>query len=215
LQGSRASHRPLVSLFRHARPLRSVAEHHPGGWEPYFGSHTLGAIGSVERSSATGRSGAISSGKSTLVFDRWLQDQLKARKLTQRQLAQRSGVDHSTVSRLLRGRRMPTLRTAELLARGLGLTGDPGGLEDQRLGSGSSPTARVEYALRSDDLLDDRDVRSVMNVYLAARLRTASKVNNAVKRAWSNTPEPTIAAVTPPRRAARSSSVSAVTSARD
>ena len=39
--------------------------------------------------------------------------------MSQRQLAQQSGVDHSTISRLIRGDRMPSLGTATKLARGL------------------------------------------------------------------------------------------------
>ena len=33
-------------------------------------------------------------------FNEWLRAQLKAKKMSQRQLAQQSGVDHSTISRL-------------------------------------------------------------------------------------------------------------------
>ena len=42
-------------------------------------------------------------------FNEWLRAQLKAKKMSQRQLAQQSGVDHSTISRLIRGDRMPSL----------------------------------------------------------------------------------------------------------
>lgn len=104
-------------------------------------------------------------------FNQWLQAQLRARRLTQRQLAQLSGVDHSTISRLMRGDRVPSLRTASRLAHGLGLPEHLGNLDNQILGGGGSPTARVEYALRSDDLLREADVLETMNVYLAARLR--------------------------------------------
>ena len=52
-------------------------------------------------------------------FNEWLRAELKAKKMSQRQLAQRSGVDHSTISRLIRGDRMPSLGTATRLARGL------------------------------------------------------------------------------------------------
>ena len=52
-------------------------------------------------------------------FNDWLRAQLKAKKMSQRQLAQQSGVDHSTISRLIRGDRMPSLGTATKLARGL------------------------------------------------------------------------------------------------
>ena len=37
--------------------------------------------------------------------------------------------------------------------------------------SGSHPTARVEYALRADDLLNEPQVRQVMEYYLALRMR--------------------------------------------
>ena len=52
-------------------------------------------------------------------FNEWLRAQLKAKKMSQRQLAQQSGVDHSTISRLVRGDRTPSLGTATKLARGL------------------------------------------------------------------------------------------------
>ena len=52
-------------------------------------------------------------------FNEWLRAQLKAKKMSQRQLAQQSGVDHSTISRLMRGGRTPSLGTATKLARGL------------------------------------------------------------------------------------------------
>src|ERR687896_672233 len=52
-------------------------------------------------------------------FNEWLRAQLKAKRMSQRQLAQQSGVDHSTISRLVRGDRTPSLGTATKLARGL------------------------------------------------------------------------------------------------
>jgi transcriptional regulator with XRE-family HTH domain len=109
-------------------------------------------------------------------FNQWLQVQLKTRKLTQRQLAQKSGVDHSTISRLTRGDRDPSLRTATMLVRGLGMAQDLGRLDDDSLGRSGSPAARVEYALRSDDLLSEIEVREIMNVYLAARFRRPRRV---------------------------------------
>jgi transcriptional regulator with XRE-family HTH domain len=103
-------------------------------------------------------------------FNQWLQVQLRARKLTQRQLAQLSGVDHSTISRLMRGDRVPSLRTATRLAQGLGLPEDLGRLDNKVPGRGS-PMARVESALRSDDLLREAEILEIMNAYLAARRR--------------------------------------------
>ena len=107
-------------------------------------------------------------------FNEWLRTQLKAKKMSQRQLAQQSGVDHSTISRLIRGDRMPSLGTATKLARGLRELRDDADTT-QYLGlvaSGSmNPTARVEYALRADDLLSEPQVRQIMEYYLAVRIR--------------------------------------------
>ena len=107
-------------------------------------------------------------------FNEWLRAQLKAKKMSQRQLAQQSGVDHSTISRLIRGDRMPSLGTATKLARGLRELRDDADTP-QYLGlvaSGSmNPTARVEYALRADELLTEPQVRQIMEYYLAVRMR--------------------------------------------
>jgi transcriptional regulator with XRE-family HTH domain len=139
-------------------------------------------------------------------FNEWLQVQLKARKLTQRQLAQRSGIDHSTISRLIRGDRVPSLRTATLLARGLGMRQDVGGLDDPSLGRGGSRAARVEYALRSDDLLNESEVREIMNVYLTTRLgRPRSVATRVPMETPRNTPVAIVIEV--PRLRARSTSI--------
>jgi transcriptional regulator with XRE-family HTH domain len=107
-------------------------------------------------------------------FNEWLRAQLKAKKMSQRQLAQQSGVDHSTISRLIRGDRMPSLGTATKLARGLRELRDDADTP-QYLGlvaaGASNPTARVEYALRADDLLSEPQVRQIMEYYLAVRMR--------------------------------------------
>ncbi len=107
-------------------------------------------------------------------FNEWLRAQLKAKKMSQRQLAQQSGVDHSTISRLIRGDRMPSLGTATKLARGLRELRDDADAT-QYLGvvaSGTqNPTARVEYALRADELLNEAQVRQIMEYYLAVRMR--------------------------------------------
>jgi transcriptional regulator with XRE-family HTH domain len=107
-------------------------------------------------------------------FNEWLRGQLKAKKMSQRQLAQQSGVDHSTISRLIRGDRMPSLGTATKLARGLRELRDdadtPAYLGLVASGT-TNPTARVEYALRADDLLSEPQVRQIMEYYLAVRMR--------------------------------------------
>jgi transcriptional regulator with XRE-family HTH domain len=114
---------------------------------------------------------AKSSGRA---FNEWLRTQLKAKKMSQRQLAQQSGVDHSTISRLVRGDRMPSLGTATKLARGLRELGeqDDGPQYLGVLGSATqNPTARIEYALRADDVLNEPQVRQIMEYYLAVRMR--------------------------------------------
>src|SRR5258705_2076781 len=107
-------------------------------------------------------------------FNDWLRTQLKAKKMSQRQLAQQSGVDHSTISRLIRGDRMPSLGTATKLARGLRELREDADTP-QYLGlvaSGAmNPTARVEYALRADEMLSEPQVRQIMEYYLAVRMR--------------------------------------------
>jgi transcriptional regulator with XRE-family HTH domain len=108
-------------------------------------------------------------------FNEWLRAQLRAKKMSQRQLAQASGVDHSTISRLVRGDRTPSLGTATKLARGLRELRDDADAP-QYLGLVSSgatvnPTARVEYALRADDALGEPQVRQIMEYYLAVRMR--------------------------------------------
>ena len=102
-------------------------------------------------------------------FNEWLRAQLKAKKMSQRQLAQASGVDHSTISRLVRGDRTPSLGTATKLARGLRELRDDADAP-QYLGLVSSgatvnPTARVEYSLRADDALGEPQVRQIMEYY--------------------------------------------------
>jgi transcriptional regulator with XRE-family HTH domain len=104
-------------------------------------------------------------------FNQWLDVQLKAGKLTLRQLAQKSGVDHSTISRLMRGDRVPSLRTATRLAYGLGIADGLDWLGPRSLGGTASPAARVEHALRLDDLLSETEDGKIMNVHLATRSR--------------------------------------------
>ncbi len=94
--------------------------------------------------------------------------------MSQRQLALQSGVDHSTISRLIKGDRMPSLGTATKLARGLRE------IRDEAEGPGYFatvsarqilPTTRVEYALRGDELLTEGDVRELMQAYITLRSR--------------------------------------------
>mgnify|MGYP006317361199 FL=1 len=116
-------------------------------------------------------------------FNEWLRAQLKAKKMSQRQLAQQSGVDHSTISRLIRGDRMPSLGTATKLARGLREIHDEAdtsaALSVVSMGP-QNPTARVEYALRADEALTEPQVRQIMEYYLAVRVRRFARTFTSV-----------------------------------
>jgi len=123
-------------------------------------------------------------------FNEWLRAQLKAKRMSQRQLAQQSGVDHSTISRLIRGDRMPSLGTATKLARGLREIRDdadtPVALGVVSLGP-QNPTARVEYALRADEALSEPQVHQVMEYYLAVRAHRFGRTYTAVGAADAGT----------------------------
>lgn len=115
-------------------------------------------------------------------FRDWLTVQLRARRMSLRQLAHRSGVNVSTVSRIVRGERRPTLRTAVRLAKVVRDTADEssatrffGALTTESL----DPVREVERALRGDDSLDDEGVRRIMQVYLAARAGDANAPGSA------------------------------------
>ena len=107
-------------------------------------------------------------------FNEWLRGQLRVKKMSQRQLAMQAGVDHSTISRLLRGDRTPSLETATKLARGLREVLDE--TETTRYfglveNASVNPVARVEYALRADDALTEAQVRRLMEHYLSLRMQ--------------------------------------------
>jgi transcriptional regulator with XRE-family HTH domain len=124
-------------------------------------------------------------------FNEWLRAQLKAKKMSQRQLAQQAGVDHSTISRLVRGDRTPSLGTATKLARGLREIRDDTETPAYfgQLSNGTaSPPARVEYALRGDDLLAEAHVRQVMEYYLAIRMRQAARAGMIPRTALPGRP---------------------------
>lgn len=109
-----------------------------------------------------------------IAFNVWLRRQLRETRMSQRQLAAFSGVDHSTISRLMSGERAPSLATATKLTKalhklgGLPHAGDYfARLADVR----ELPTRRVEAALLGDEELDDEDVRALMHAYVQARAR--------------------------------------------
>jgi transcriptional regulator with XRE-family HTH domain len=109
-----------------------------------------------------------------IVFNVWLRRQMRERRMSQRQLAGLSGVDHSTISRLLAGGRSPSLDTAAKLVHALRLewTEDQVATYFELLPERTLlPTQRVESALRGDPELDDPAVRTLMRQYLSIRQR--------------------------------------------
>jgi transcriptional regulator with XRE-family HTH domain len=110
-------------------------------------------------------------------FEVWLRGRLKERRMSQRQLALRSGVNHSTISRLIKGDRIPSLSTASKLARGLRDIEDEadGPAYFESLNSHPVlPTTRVEYALRGDESLTEADVLELMRAYISRRMQAVS-----------------------------------------
>lgn len=109
-------------------------------------------------------------------FAAWLALQLRMRRLSHEQLARRSGVHRSTITRLASGERRPTLETARRLASAL--TGGRGEssaaatfFADDLGATIADPIARVERALRGDASLSEEGLRRVMRLYLQARRR--------------------------------------------
>jgi transcriptional regulator with XRE-family HTH domain len=145
---------------------------------------TAGLVGLVVRSGAPasvavaiefGRAGGGWAG--AIVFNLWLRRKLRERPISQRQLAALSGVDHSTISRLLLHDQRPSLATATKLAKALryvyGEQGEADTLDyfERMPEETLFPARRVEMALRADELLADEEVLRLMSIYLDARRR--------------------------------------------
>jgi transcriptional regulator with XRE-family HTH domain len=105
-------------------------------------------------------------------FASWLALQLRMRRLSHEQLARRSGVHRSTITRLVSGQRRPTLETARRLVAALGGAAEAAILGSAAAPDAADPIARVERALRGDRQLSDDGLRHVMRAYLAARRST-------------------------------------------
>ncbi len=108
--------------------------------------------------------------RESMPFADWLDGRLRTARISQRQLAMRAGVHHSTISRLVRQRRTPSFDTAVRLAQVLDPTGTLP-IARPRDARSTSPPMRVEYALRSDPSLGAGDVRELMRGYLRLRAR--------------------------------------------
>ena len=103
-------------------------------------------------------------------FSGWLAGELRARKLSQRQLAKFAGLNPATISRLLRGERLPSLETVTKLMHALpGTSSDAQVRYLGRMTATTEPTTRVMEALASDALLGEGDVRQILNAYLELR----------------------------------------------
>lgn len=110
-------------------------------------------------------------------FNAWLRGRLKEQRISQRLLGLQSGVNHSTISRLIKGDRIPSLGTATKLARALRAIQDEadGPAYFESLQSRPVlPTTRVEYALRGDESLTEADVRELMQAYISRRMQAAT-----------------------------------------
>ena len=137
-----------------------------------------------------------------IVFNLWLGRQMRMRRMSQRQLAALSGVDHSTISRLLLHDRRPSLATATKLARALRQVEGETDTADyfERIPEETIfPSRRVEMALRADELLDDEEVLRLMSLYLDARRRRQAAM--ASNGRWSNGPPSASARAGQPRAA--------------
>lgn len=100
-------------------------------------------------------------------FRAWTELRMKQRRLSHAQLALKCGIDRSTVTRILRGTRRPTLDVAVRIVNALS---DPTNVAaiDQIRHLATAPE-RVEAALRSDPLLDPMHVDALMRQYLERR----------------------------------------------
>ncbi len=103
-------------------------------------------------------------------FARWLSGRLVERGISQRQLAERSGVHHSSISRLVRGHRQPTHRTARRLTEVLD-TPRPG-----------VPT--LTAFLRRDPFLVESDVERIVSLYraIAAQRQRGQRTQQVARR---------------------------------
>jgi transcriptional regulator with XRE-family HTH domain len=106
-------------------------------------------------------------------FARWLAAELRARRMSQRVLAVQSGVDHSTIARILRSDRIPSLATATRIGEALGAHVAGEILAVQR--AESSAVERARNALKADPALDEVDVAAVMRLYLRVRSRRSGQ----------------------------------------
>jgi hypothetical protein len=78
------------------------------------------ASGDVISTPAARKHSMALSEKLDLSFAVWLSRQLRRRRISQRELARRGGLDHSTISRILVGARAPSWSTMQRIAQVVG-----------------------------------------------------------------------------------------------
>jgi transcriptional regulator with XRE-family HTH domain len=101
-------------------------------------------------------------------FRAYLVAEMRRRRWTQRYLAARSGVDHSTISRILTQTRSPSLETVERLRDAL-RGGSVGGSHDS---TGLPATVRaMADALMADPRMDPDRINEVIDFYVQVRTR--------------------------------------------
>lgn len=103
----------------------------------------------------------------TDLFRAWLASRIAARGFSHGQLALRSGIDRSTVGRILNGERRPTLDTAVRLVGALDADAMPHLFV--RLGRLGDPAIRVEHAVRDDPHLSDANAAKLLRCYRQLR----------------------------------------------
>ena len=102
-------------------------------------------------------------------FGEYLSRELRARNWTIRALGLRSGVDHTTISRLIHGKRVPTLRTASRLSEAL-QGPHPGPVPSVVVGSGlGDAVERVAAALGADPSLNAPTRATILRYYVDVR----------------------------------------------
>jgi transcriptional regulator with XRE-family HTH domain len=102
-----------------------------------------------------------------------IREQLRIRRWSVRHLARRSGVDHSTISRILGGERMPSITTVRKVAAAF---------DSSDAAWQHSPALRpqevraVVEALGADPALDAASLSDVVRLYLRLRAEPVSEV---------------------------------------
>ena len=112
--------------------------------------------------------------------------------MSQRQLAQQSGVDHSTISRLIAAIACrpsgPRPSSPRACVRSATRPTPPS--TSAWWPTDDDPTARVEYSLRADEVLTEPQVRQIMEYYLALRMRRFGRVFQPAEPAGPGRPNP-------------------------